>query len=100
VREVEARFSNGFERVARTTILQTIALALGQRDLGGRGIDSMITKLETRADERARFERIWPKLREAFSTAADFLVELGVPNFEFLPSEPMLTTLTLFFFHS
>ena len=44
VREVEARFSNGFERIARSTILQTIALALGQRDLGERGIDAMITK--------------------------------------------------------
>lgn len=100
VREVQARLSNGFERIARTTILQTIALAVGQRDLGERGIDAMITKLEKRADERAHFERIWPKLRESFTAAADFLVELGVPNFDFLPSEPMLTTLTLFFFHN
>jgi len=59
----------------------------------------MITKLENQADERARFERVWPKLREAFSSAADFLVELGAPNFDFLPSEPMFTTVTLFFYH-
>jgi len=100
VRELQGRFSNGFERVARSTILQTIALALGHRDLGERGIDAMVTKLESEDDERARFERIWPKLRDAFCSAADFLLELGVPNFDFLPSEPMFTILTLFFYHS
>jgi len=100
VRELQGRFSNGFRGIKRTTILQTVVLALGHRDLGDRAIDAMVTKLETQEDERARFERIWPKLREAFCAAADFFRELGVPSFDFLPSEPMFTTLTLFFFHA
>jgi len=101
VREAQARLKHGFDRVRRTTILQTIALSLGGRDLGERAIDAMISRLETKESERARFNRAWTKLREAFAMAADFVVyELGVPGFDFLPSEPMLTILTLFFFHN
>lgn len=101
VREVESQLKHGFDRIARTTILQTTALALGARDLGERAIDSMISKLEKSDLDRRRFNRAWPRLREAFLKAADFLVyELGVPNFGFLPSEPMFTILTLFFYHN
>jgi hypothetical protein len=82
-------------------LLQTTAIALGARDLGERAIDSMISKLEKSDRERRRFHRAWPKLRAAFLRAADFFVyELGVPNIGFLPSEPMFTTLTLFFYHN
>jgi len=101
VREAQGLLKHGFDRVRRTTILQTMALSLGIRDLGERAIDSMITKLETQEKERARFDRAWPKLRRALATAADFFVyDLGVPSFEFLPSEPMLVVLTLFFYHN
>ena len=101
VREVQSQLKHGYDRVARTTILQTTALALRGRDLGERAIDSMISKLETSDRERRRFGRAWPKLRAAFLKAADFLVyDIGVPNFGFLPSQPMFTTLTLFFYHN
>jgi len=101
VRDVQSRLKHGFDRISRTTILQTFALALGSRDLGERAIDGFISKLETDEHERARFERVFPQLREAISSAADYAVyELGVPNFEFLPSEPMMMILSLFFFHN
>lgn len=101
VREAQARLGHGFDRVSRESILQTIALAMGVRDVGERAIDAMISRLEDDSRERARFDRMWPILREAFGVAVDFAVyELGVPNFEFLPSEPMLGTLALFFFHN
>jgi hypothetical protein len=101
VREAQELLKHGFDRVQRTTILQTMALLLGIRDLGERAIDSMITKLETQERERARFDRAWPKLRQALTKAVDFFVyDLGVPSFEFLPSEPMLVVLTLFFYHN
>jgi hypothetical protein len=100
VRDVQARLKNGFGTIERTTILQTAALALGTRDLGERAIDSMVSRLEAKAAERVRFTRTWTKLREAFGAAADYLVHsLGVPGFDFLPSEPMITVLTLYFFH-
>jgi hypothetical protein len=101
VREAQLLLKHGFERVQRTTILQTMALSLGIRDLGERAIDTMTTKLETQEKERARFDRVWPKVRRALATATDFFVyDLGVPSFEFLPSEPMLIVLTLFFYHN
>jgi hypothetical protein len=101
VREAQARLRNGFDHISRETILQTAALALGARDVGERAIDSMISRLLRDDKERIRFGRLWPVLREAFGVAADFMVhELGVANFDFLPSEPMLGTLALFFFHN
>jgi hypothetical protein len=101
VRDVLARLKYGFDGVKRTTVLQTIALALGHRDLGERAIDAMIRRLEGKEAERRRFERAWPHLREAFGRAVDFAVsEIGVPSFDFLPSEPMVTILTLFFYHN
>ncbi len=99
VQEAQAQLMHGFSRVRRTTILQTVALALGGRDLGERAIDAMISRLEKKKMERDKFNRTWPKLREALARAADFAVyRLGVPNYGFLPSEPMLTILTLFFY--
>jgi hypothetical protein len=101
VRDAQARLEHGFDQLSRSTILQTIALALGARDLGQNAIDAMVSKLEKSAAERARFDRHWPALREAFAMAADYLVSaLGVPSYEFLPSEPMMTILALFFFHN
>ena len=100
VRDVQARLKNGFGRVKRTTILQTMALALGSRDLGERAIDAMVSRLEGRENERLKFNRTWARLRDAFTAAADYLVHsLEVPGFDFLPSEPMFTVLTLYFFH-
>jgi hypothetical protein len=69
VREVQSQLKHGYDRVARTTILQTTALALGGRDLGERAIDSMISRLERSDRERGRFSRTWPKLRAAFLKA-------------------------------
>jgi hypothetical protein len=101
VRDVQVRLKQGFDGIKRTTILQTIALALGHKDLGERGIDAMITRLERDPAERQAFHKLWPPLREAFGRAVDFAVaELGVPNFDFLPSEPMMAVLSLFFFHN
>jgi hypothetical protein len=101
VRDAQSRLGHGFDRISAQTVLQTIALTMGGRDVGERAIDSMISKLEKDTQERARFERLWPVLRESFGHAVDYVVyEFGVANLGFLPSEPMITTLALFFFHN
>lgn len=101
VRDIQTRLKNGFARVSRKTVLQTFAAALGIRDLGERAIKVFISRLETDEAERAKFVRVYPNIREAITMAADHLVhELGVPNFDFLPSEPMLMILSLYFFHN
>jgi hypothetical protein len=101
VRDCQTRLKHGFDRVSEQTVLQTTALALGRKDLGERAIDAMVTSLESSAAERARFDKVWRVLRESFAVATDYLVyELNVPNFGFLPSEPMVTILALFFLHN
>lgn len=101
VREARARLRHGFDRVRSETILQTMALAMGGHDVGERAIEAMVKKIERDDRERARFDRLWPALREAFAVATDYVFyELGVPNFGFLPSEPMLVTLALYFYHN
>lgn len=101
VRDAQSRLKHGFDRISSEMILQTIALALGGRDVGERAIDAMISKLVRSKHERVRFDRMWPVLRESFGHAVDYAVyEFGVANLGFLPSEPMITTLALFFFHN
>lgn len=74
VRDIQTRLKHGFNRVSRTTILQTFALAPGSRDLGERAIDGFISKLETDEHERARFERVFPRLREAITSVCRLFV--------------------------
>lgn len=101
VRDVQSRLGHGFDRMSSQVVLQTIAMALGIRDVGERAISALITRLESNENERERFDRAWPALREAFGLAIDYFVyRLGVPSYDFLPSEPMITTLTLYFFHN
>ena len=101
VRDAQSRMEHGFDRVSRETILQIVALALGHRALGEQAIQAMTRRLEASGEERSRFERIWPRMREALLQAADYMVHsLRVPNFGFLPSEPMVIPLALFFFHN
>jgi hypothetical protein len=100
VRDIQTRLNSGFDRIARTTILQTFALALDGKDVGERAIEAMIQKIEKDPKEKVRFDRMWPKVRQAFELAVDYIGELGVTNFGFLPSEPMLVTLALFFYYN
>lgn len=101
VRESQHSLGNGFSKIKRTTILQVVSMALGGRDLGQRAIDGMVARLERDEEARKEFNKAWPRLRTAIGMAADYLVsELKVPNFGFLPSEPMVAILALYFFHN
>lgn len=100
VQELEGQLKNGFDQVRRETVLQTMALALGSRDLGERAIQNMVARVESDQTESEEFTRQWRRLSEAFKVASDYLVDnLKVASFDFLPSEPMLSILALYFFH-
>lgn len=99
VRDALHRLQHGFDTISKETVLQTIAFALGVTDVGERAIDAMVTRLEKKSARRDEFTRIWPTLRESFAMAADhFVHQLDVPDVGFLPSEPMMTVLALYFF--
>ncbi|MGH9201620.1 MAG: hypothetical protein ACRD2A_10340, partial [Vicinamibacterales bacterium] len=74
VREARARLKHDFDEVKPETILQTMALVMGGRDVGERAIDAMVSKIERDEKERARFDRLWSSLREAFAVATDCFV--------------------------
>lgn len=101
VREVQTPLKCGFDRIAPTNILQGFALVLGIKELGERAIVTFTSRIESNNDERNRFDRVFNAIRDSFGRAVDYLVhELGVPNFGFLPSEPMVMILALFFFYN
>ena len=99
----EARYGleYGFNAVPRETLLMTIALANGAKEVGEKAIDATVKAIEK--DDRARkhFNKTWRHLREAIGKAVDYIYNnLGVLNYGFLPSTNMITTLALFFFYN
>lgn len=97
---------NGFEHIPRETLLQTFALARGEKDVGERAVLTAIDKLEKnlRADNKSalsEFQRDWKRVSHAIGKAVGYLVTtLGVPSYSYMPSDNMVATLALFFFYN
>lgn len=101
VRQLQAGLQSGFDRCSEEVLLLTISLAMGGADVGGRALDTMIKRIEENETARNDFRRLWPKLKQAVGHAVDYMVnEFGVANYGFLPSDSMIATLALFFFHN
>ena len=95
----------GFNQIPRETLLQCFALARGERDVGERAVLSAIDKLEKKlgSDKSAhgQFQRDWKRVSNAIGKAVGYLTTtLGVPTYSYLPSDNMVSTLALFFFHN
>jgi hypothetical protein len=96
---------HGFAQIPMETLLQTFALARGEKDLGERAVLASLDKLEKKfhGDKEAlkEFTWEWKQLSAAFAKAVDYLVaNLGVPGYAYLPSDNMVATLALFFYHN
>lgn len=96
---------NGFEQIPRETLLQCFALARGERDVGERAVLAAIDKLEKKLRLHKgtlnEFKRDWKWVSHAVGKAVGYLVTtLGVPTYSYLPSDNMVTTLALFFYHN
>jgi hypothetical protein len=103
VNELRANLPHGFDQIDRGILQFAAALVLGERDVGGRAVESALTKAEKREfrDRKVskRFTRKWGEISECVKKAVDYLcTELGLPNFDFLPSDNMLATLAFFFY--
>lgn len=98
VNDVRHSLAHGFDTIPRETLLMTIALAHGANEVGERGISSVIKRIEENDVERRRFDKSWRHIKESIGKAVDYIVHnFGVINFGFLPSQNMVTTLSLFF---
>ena len=96
---------HGFNHIPRETLLQTFALARGEKDLGERAVLAAIDKLEKKLrihkSTRNEFQRDWKRVSYAIGKAVGYLVtNLGVPSYSYLPSDNMVMTLALFFFYN
>lgn len=103
VNELRSNLPHGFSEIDRGTLQFAAALILGERDVGGRAIESALTKAEKKEIQNGRvsikFGRKWREISECVKKAVDYLcTEIGLPNVDFLPSENMLATLAFFFY--
>lgn len=102
VRDLKNSLNLGFNNLPEENILQAVALAFNANDVGERAIQSTIKELETNPKGQDQFEREWPKLKSAIQKTVDYLTTtgFGILNYEFLPSQNMITTLSLFFYYN
>jgi hypothetical protein len=103
VNDLRTNLPNGFNQIDRGIIQFAAALILGEREVGGRAVESALVKAEKREFQAGKvskhFSRKWGEIRECIRKAVDYLSsELGLPNYDFLPSDNMLATLSLFFY--
>jgi hypothetical protein len=103
VNDLRTNLPNGFNQIDRGIIQFAAALILGEREVGGRAVESALMKEEKREFQAGKvskhFSKKWGEIRECTRKAVDYLsAELGLPNYDFLPSDNMLATLSYFFY--
>jgi hypothetical protein len=96
---------DGFDQIPRETLLQCFAIAKGERDVGERAVLTAIDKLEKKLRSHKgtlnEFRRDWKWVSHAIGKAVGYLVTtLGVPTYSYMPSDNMVATLALFFYHN
>jgi hypothetical protein len=102
VKELRATLPSGFSDLEPRTIQAAMALIMGQRETSSKAVESVIAKLEREEIEDGkvsrRFTRDWKDISVSVQKAVDYLLhEIGLPNFSFLPSSPMVAILAYFF---
>jgi|GEM_PF-5883735 len=100
IRDARSELTNGFEEVGNECLLQAVAFAMDEHDVGGIVFDRVARKIERDGDYRARFLKLWPHLSLGFRLAVDFVETFGVRGYGDLPSDYLLTMLSLYFFYS
>lgn len=93
-----------FRKVRYEILLQTLALVEGVGDVGERAFESVIkdwnARIEQQEGARAGFNKTWKKLSDAICLALEYLNNrFNVLDDGLLPSEYMIATLSVFFYH-
>lgn len=91
----------GFNKINRLSLIMTIALIWGSKQVGKKGIESVIKEIENDEENVEYYKEIWSDLKNSYGTAIDYIVKnFNVLNFDFLPSQTMITTLSCFFYYN
>lgn len=102
---LRAGLDPGFHDLDFTVVLQGFSFVTPERDLdvGQRVLEATIKWWENRIENDGKegvFFRRWGDYRTAFGKAVDYLHQhFGVYHSGFLPSQNMLATMSVFFFH-
>jgi hypothetical protein len=104
VNELRNGLPYGFRYVSRRTIQFAASLMMGLREVRGSAIEAFLDRKakEYIVDGKISdgFNAEWKQIHQSITKAVDYLTSaIGVPNYEFLPSDNILATLA-FFFHA
>jgi hypothetical protein len=101
--QVRDQLPEGFRRVRYETILQALAFTQGIRDVGERSYSGLIDEWNNKIAGGGRVDEVlpdWKRLTRAFDLAIEYLQNyFAVADESVLPSDNMLTTLSIYFFH-
>lgn len=98
------RLPHKFRRVRHEIMLQALALVEKIEDVGERAFESVIKqwndRIERREGARVEFNKDWDRLSNAIRLALEYLhSRYSVLDDGLLPSEYMIATLAVFFYH-
>lgn len=90
---------NNYDSISIDALQNTLALAYGSKEIGGRGFDSFLRKIEKNKKDNPEFNKIWKRLQYGYEEAVDYLVkEFKLTSPKLLPSQNIYTMLSFFFF--
>ena len=99
-----ARLPTSFQELTHETLLQTRALLDGIRDVGERAMEEVVARWEKNIEDKnataKSFNASWERQRRAIERTLDCLrVHFSVLDDSLLPSQYMVATLAVFFYH-
>jgi hypothetical protein len=90
---------HGFDSISVDALQNTLGLAYGATQVGQKGINAVLKKIDKNKKGNKEFSRAWKRLQFGYQEAVDFLVNnLYVGKLEFLPSQNIYSILAYFFF--
>jgi hypothetical protein len=97
VRAVQTEMEAGFGAIDNGAILQTVAILMGESDLGERALNNMAKRLKSDEEYATKFKQHWRTLKASFGVAADHIKSYGIRRETELPSAYLVSLLALFF---
>lgn len=97
IRGVRSEMAAGFGSLDDGAILQSVAILMGESDLGERSINNMARRLESDENYAAKFKKHWRTMKSSFGVAADHIKTYGIRRESELPSAYLVSLLALFF---
>ena len=101
--EVRHGLSHGFDQIIPDVVLSAFALIRGEREISARATERVAQHVDGTEAGRAWYRRHAGEIKVSFEKAVDYLIHdlgLRVLTFGLLPSQNMVSLLTLFFFHN